>query len=524
MQNKNKDNYVADVLDCEGNVLMTTQEEASDASKSALYNELKEVIRNSVNKTEELNMVIGYNLKKIKENKLYLEGGYKNVYEFAEAEFDMSKAKVVRLIKICTYFSKGNNSPILDKKYEGFSGAQLYELTLMSPEERELVTPDISSRQINRLRKDSKKKKEALAEKVGRIQEAGTVLHQTETEIVDISPAKEGTQPELPYFNAKKECIAWLQNIEAWGVWYEDRNIQARYFKYDFADGSRLIAVKYRYTCPPYMRDEPKRYKEQVAADGEYYGPTYYHMICSDKYLENHQEEYRRGFRKYFTADTISMDSLADFLMEFQSKKDEKDAYTYCEIEFDADHLEEEEIKRLPSKARQYARFYKEHKYIPHFFNIKNKKEIIDVVPTLTTSSGSFGGIGAVSVFDLSKNIMSIVDDEKLSYAEKGRQIKMLMSIACPEERQKMEKFYGTKSGWTERLSGFDVGKIRFFIRKYTPEQAFELMGMTKEDVRRCRAVGVSDTQLFKQAGNGIVTNVVRELAKSLYKAQYSHK
>lgn len=83
-----------------------------------------------------------------------------------------------------------------------------------------------------------------------------------------------------------------------------------------------------------------------------------------------------------------------------------------------------------------------------------------------------------------------------------------------------MDEFYGTKAGWKEFMNGFGGGKIRFKIRRYTPEQVFELMGMRKEDVECCRAMGVSDTQLFKQAGNGIASNVVQELMKCLYKVQ----
>lgn len=514
---KNKENCIADVLDCNGNVLTTTQEAKTDSSKSMCYMESVETIRNSMNKMKEFSLVIGYNLKKIKENKLYIEGGYKNIYELAEVEFGLSRSTAIRLMNVCTNFSKGNNSPILDERYEGFSTSQLFELLAMSPEQRNMAKPDMTIRQI-RLIKNGKPEK-SLPEKCCEVQGASTMSHQLGT--TDIFLAEEGAQPELPCFNAEEECMIWLQNVEAWGLWYEDHNIQTRYYKYDFDDGSRLIAVKYRYTCPPYMKDEPEKYKEQIEADGGYYGQASYHMIYSEKYWENHQEEYWDCFRKYYTADTTPADSLVNFLMEYQSEEAESDPYTWCEIEFDTDHLEEEDIEALPPRARQYAYFYKEHKYIPRYFNIKNKKEVIDYAPTLTTSSGSFGGIGAVSVFDLSKNIMDLVNDDTISYEEKEREIKMLMNIACPEEKQKMNEFYGTKPGWKEFMNGFDGGKIRFKIRRYTPEQAFELMGMTKEDVERCRAIGVSNTQLFKMAGNAIVTNVVEELMKCLQKAAW---
>lgn len=57
-------------------------------------------------------------------------------------------------------------------------------------------------------------------------------------------------------------------------------------------------------------------------------------------------------------------------------------------------------------------------------------------------------------------------------------------------------------------------------IRKLTPTESFRLMGFTDEDIAKCRAVGMSDTQLYKQAGNSIVTNCIELLAEHLYKAQ----
>ena len=57
-------------------------------------------------------------------------------------------------------------------------------------------------------------------------------------------------------------------------------------------------------------------------------------------------------------------------------------------------------------------------------------------------------------------------------------------------------------------------------IRKLTPRECFALMGLTKEDCDKCVAVGVSNSQLYKQAGNGLITNCVQYICEHLYKAQ----
>ena len=62
-----------------------------------------------------------------------------------------------------------------------------------------------------------------------------------------------------------------------------------------------------------------------------------------------------------------------------------------------------------------------------------------------------------------------------------------------------------------------------FAIRKLTPTECWKLMGFTKSDVDKCKAVGMSDTQLYRQAGNSIVVNCIELLAEHLYKAQYDN-
>lgn len=64
-----------------------------------------------------------------------------------------------------------------------------------------------------------------------------------------------------------------------------------------------------------------------------------------------------------------------------------------------------------------------------------------------------------------------------------------------------------------------DIDSYR--IRKLTPSEYFRLMGMTSEDTENCRLNKVSDSSLYKQAGNGIVTNCVELIIEHLYKAQY---
>lgn len=60
-------------------------------------------------------------------------------------------------------------------------------------------------------------------------------------------------------------------------------------------------------------------------------------------------------------------------------------------------------------------------------------------------------------------------------------------------------------------------------IRKLTPRECYRLMGLTFEDCDKASEIGVADTHLYKQAGNGIITNCCALLAEHLYKAQYNN-
>ena len=52
-------------------------------------------------------------------------------------------------------------------------------------------------------------------------------------------------QLPLPVMRNNDQRKEWLRNYKAWGLWYTDEHIGARYYKYDFANGARLIAEEY---------------------------------------------------------------------------------------------------------------------------------------------------------------------------------------------------------------------------------------------------------------------------------------
>lgn len=64
---------------------------------------------------------------------------------------------------------------------------------------------------------------------------------------------------------------------------------------------------------------------------------------------------------------------------------------------------------------------------------------------------------------------------------------------------------------------GGDGNKL-FTIRNLTPRECWRLQGFTDEAFDKVRAAGLSDSQLYKQAGNAVTVDVIRAVAENLLK------
>ena len=54
-------------------------------------------------------------------------------------------------------------------------------------------------------------------------------------------------------------------------------------------------------------------------------------------------------------------------------------------------------------------------------------------------------------------------------------------------------------------------------IRKLTPLECWRLMGFDDDDFYKAKNAGISDTQLYRQAGNSIVVNVLKKILECLF-------
>lgn len=54
-------------------------------------------------------------------------------------------------------------------------------------------------------------------------------------------------------------------------------------------------------------------------------------------------------------------------------------------------------------------------------------------------------------------------------------------------------------------------------MRKISPLESWRIMGFNDDDFYKARNNGISNRQLYKQAGNSIATNVIYYILKNLF-------
>ena len=80
-------------------------------------------------------------------------------------------------------------------------------------------------------------------------------------------------------------------------------------------------------------------------------------------------------------------------------------------------------------------------------------------------------------------------------------------------------QYYKTSKANFERCTTFGATGVKegLAIRKLTPKECFRLMGFDDTDVDKLTANGISNTQLYKMAGNSIVVTVLEHLFRQIY-------
>ena len=151
MGEEEKSTAVAEQQDeCEDYAVDVTT--ASSWYKNVSYDDAKIFIRTNIESAARSFIAIGYYLKFIRDGELYREEGHENIWDFAMAEYGISKSTASRYMSMNDRFSLDGNSPIVDQKYKDFEKSKLQEMLSLTDEQLEQVTPEMKVQEIRTMR------------------------------------------------------------------------------------------------------------------------------------------------------------------------------------------------------------------------------------------------------------------------------------------------------------------------------------------------------------------------------------
>lgn len=120
----------------------------------ASYSDYKSALDGELQKSAESFVRIGYLLKLARDTDILQESGYRNVSEFANAEYGLDKSQVSRFIRINDEFSENGYSDELQERYKGFGYAKLSLMLLLPAEINEEISPSYSKAEIQAIKEE----------------------------------------------------------------------------------------------------------------------------------------------------------------------------------------------------------------------------------------------------------------------------------------------------------------------------------------------------------------------------------
>lgn len=250
----------------------------------------QEITHRLMNMSEDY-IAIGFYLRQIDESEAYRQDGYASLKDFAKAEFGLSESSVSRAMAINKEFSKGGYSKELSTEYRGFGTSKLAEMLSLSEDDRKLVTPNTTVKQMREL-KEFNREAESMVVEEEQDQEQDQIPGQQNVEETIEAYERgefETKEPQVPvplrtwsdletalieYFRDKEKLLNEIYSLST----YEDiveklnpsGNLSYRYktlmlFMYSYGDGvalKKMGAATINHTWPDVIQTIVDIYKD----------------------------------------------------------------------------------------------------------------------------------------------------------------------------------------------------------------------------------------------------------------------
>ena len=186
---------------------------------------------------------------------------------------------------------------------------------------------------------------------------------------------------------------------------------------------------------------------------------------------------------------------------------------------------------------KKYVQFIERNGYFPMMFQPYNCSEITDISPTVTANCGCGTSSAVVLVASLGDEEMNKEEGNKIMIDEVKRIVsatrKCDIGVTVHDNGDiRPHRLDKKKSGISEMQINKDTNisntvtashmpktygdSTDFRIRKLTPKECWRLMGFDDADFEKAEVVN-SNSQLYKQAGNSIVVNVIEKIYEKLF-------
>ena len=120
------------------------------------YREYKKELDGAFTQAAEKFVLIGYLLREAAETDILRSSGYKNMEEFAYAEYGVDASQANRFININRRFSEGGNSKQLKQQYQGIGSSKLAVMLTIPDEINEVLPKNLTKEELKEIQAEVK--------------------------------------------------------------------------------------------------------------------------------------------------------------------------------------------------------------------------------------------------------------------------------------------------------------------------------------------------------------------------------
>lgn len=144
------------------------------------------ILKNELENIAEGFVAVGYYLKKVRDDGLYNQQGYLNVFEYAKENFGISRFTASRFMEINDTYSVGGYSPQIEERFKGYGSSKLTEMLQLPEQIREEVPKEATVRDIR---------------------EAKTTVKETESKYEDQMELCDVASQQVPIYSWIKQLV-----------------------------------------------------------------------------------------------------------------------------------------------------------------------------------------------------------------------------------------------------------------------------------------------------------------------------